>query len=156
MPTLTASAWQDYDLLDSGHGRKLERFGPVTLIRPEAQATWQPALPRPAWDAAHAQFQPTGKAGGQWEYRQPLPPRWQMGYGDLRFTVQASESRQVGVFPENAAHWEWIAGQTRAAGYAGPGAEYQEIGFRVASDVPEPATMGLLTLGGLALLRRRG
>ncbi len=117
MTTLTASAWQDYALLDSGAGRKLERFGPVTLVRPEAQATWQPALPRPAWDAAHAEFQPMGKASGRWEYRQPVPSRWQMGYGDLRFTVQASDSRQVGVFPENAAHWDWIAGQTRAAGW---------------------------------------
>lgn len=117
MSTPTPAAWQDYALLDSGAGRKLERFGPVTLIRSEAQATWQPALPRPAWDAAHAVFQPTGKTDGQWEYRQPLPPRWQMGYGDLRFWVQASDSRQVGVFPENAAHWDWIAAQTRAAGW---------------------------------------
>lgn len=117
MPILTPSTWQDYALLDSGAGRKLERFGPVTLVRPEAQAAWQPALPRPAWDAAHAVFQPTGKAAGQWDYRQPLPPRWELGYGELRFWVQASESRQVGVFPENAAHWDWVAGRTRAAGW---------------------------------------
>lgn len=115
MPTLTAS-WREYDLLDSGHGRKLERFGPVTLIRPEAQAGWPPALPRADWDAAHAAFEPAGQEGGRWRPRRPLPPRWEMAYGALRFTVQASQSRQVGVFPENAAHWDWIAGQVQAAG----------------------------------------
>jgi 23S rRNA (cytosine1962-C5)-methyltransferase len=115
MPTLTA-AWRAYDLLDSGRGRKLERFGPVTLVRPEAQAAWSPALPRADWNAAHAVFEPAGHEGGRWQPRQPLPPRWEMSYGALRFTVQASQSRQVGVFPENAVHWDWIAGQVQAAG----------------------------------------
>jgi 23S rRNA (cytosine1962-C5)-methyltransferase len=114
MPTLTA-AWRDYDLLDSGRGRKLERFGPVTLVRPEAQAAWPPALPRADWDAAHAVFEPAGQEGGRWQSRQALPPRWEMSYGALRFTVQANQSRQVGVFPENATHWDWIAGQVQAA-----------------------------------------
>lgn len=90
MSTLTAD-WQDYALLDSGQGRKLERFGPVTLIRPEAQASWQPALPRADWDAAHAVFEASSQNGGRWLPRQPLPPRWEMGYGALRFWVQASQ-----------------------------------------------------------------
>ncbi len=116
MPTLSASNWQDYDLLDSGHGHKLERFGPVTLIRPEAQATWRPALPRATWDAAHAMFVAAAKEGGQWDYRQAIPQRWEIRYRNLRFWVQARESRQVGVFPENAVHWDWIAEQVRLAG----------------------------------------
>lgn len=116
LPVLSA-VWQDYELLDSGAGRKLERFGDMTLVRPEAQAAWPPALPPSAWDAADAVFEPAGKAGGLWQARRPLPPRWQMTYGDLRFWVQASESRQVGVFPENAVHWDWIAEQVRAAGW---------------------------------------
>lgn len=116
MPALTASACQDYELLDSGGGRKLERFGPMTLIRPEAQAAWRPALSAATWDAAHAAFQPVGKEGGQWVVRRPLPPRWEMRCQGLRFWVQVSESRQVGVFPENAAHWQWIADQVRPAG----------------------------------------
>lgn len=116
MPILTAANWQDYALLDSGHGRKLERFGPVALIRPEAQATWPPALPRADWDAAQARFEPAGHEGGRWQQRHPHPARWPMSYGALRFTVQASQSRQVGVFPENAVHWDWIAAQVRLAG----------------------------------------
>lgn len=116
MSAPSTSHCQDYELLDSGAGRKLERFGPVTLIRPEAQAAWQPALAHSAWDSAHAVYQPAGKEGGRWIVRQPLPPRWEMRCQDLRFWVQASESRQVGVFPENAAHWQWIARQVRLAG----------------------------------------
>lgn len=115
MPTLTAN-WREYDLLDSGYGRKLERFGPVTLIRPEARATWPPARSRADWDAAHAVFQPDGQEGGRWQQRRPLPPRWEMGYGALRFWVQASQSRQVGVFPENAVHWDWIVAQVQTGG----------------------------------------
>lgn len=109
------SCWPDYALLDSGHGRKLERFGPFTLVRPEAQAIWSPALPSPAWEAADAVWEGGGAPDGHWSYRRPLPPRWEMSYRSLRFWVQARESRQVGVFPENAAHWDWIAAQVRAA-----------------------------------------
>lgn len=116
MPILTAAHWQDYALLDSGHGRKLERFGPAILIRPEAQATWAPARPRADWDAAHARFDTSGPTEGRWQQRHPLPARWAMSYGALRFWVQASQSRQVGLFPENAVHWDWLAAQVQQAG----------------------------------------
>ncbi len=115
MSILTASAWQDYALLDSGDGRKLERFGPVTLIRPEAQAVWAPALPRADWDSAHAVFDLKDESGGRWRQRRAAPRRWEMHYGALHFWAQASQSRQVGVFPENAVHWEWTALQVRRA-----------------------------------------
>lgn len=113
MVKLTSPDWQEYELLDSGAGRKLERFGPFTLIRPEAQATWQPAWPD-AWQAAHAIFQPASPAAGRWDYLRPMERSWIMAYKGLRFRVQASESRQVGVFPENATHWDWIDQQIAA------------------------------------------
>lgn len=116
MIALISSAWQDYALLDSGNGRKLERFGPFTLVRPEPQATWRPALPPADWEAADAVWEGSGSPGGRWAYRRPLPERWEMGYRDLRFWVQARDSRQVGVFPENAVHWDWIAARVRSAG----------------------------------------
>lgn len=115
-PASTTNAWQDYELLDSGNGEKLERFGAVTLIRPEPQATWQPTLPRAEWDAAGARFVLTSAQQGRWRYRQFLPMRWPMCYRQLRFFVQANESRQVGVFPENAAQWDWLAAQIDTAG----------------------------------------
>lgn len=114
MLQLTASGWQDYELVDSGAGRKLERFGPYLLIRPEAQAVWQPATPA-AWRQAHAEYvMAAGASGGTWHYRQPLPDRWSLAYRSLRFWVQARESRQLGVFPENGAHWDWLLQWARA------------------------------------------
>lgn len=114
--TLITPPWSDYDLLDSGGGRKVERFGPRTLIRPEPQATWQPTLPIAAWQQADAEFMQPGKQGGTWTYRRPMERSWLIGYKELRFRVQAVDSRQVGVFPENASHWDWVSAQITAAG----------------------------------------
>jgi len=108
--------WTDYELLDSGDGEKLERYGPYRLIRPEVEAIWKRALPVSEWDAAHAVFQPTGEEhGGHWQYRRTVEPRWKMSYKNLRFWVQPSASRHLGVFPEQASQWDWTAQQIRAA-----------------------------------------
>jgi len=112
---LTSPDWQDYELLDSGGGRKLERFGNIQLVRPEAEAVWSPALPEAKWQAAHASFQPSAEEnGGHWETRKPLPEKWEMAYKDLRFYVQTTASRHVGVFPEQASQWDWIAEQVQS------------------------------------------
>jgi len=93
----------------------LERYGAYTLIRPEPLATWRPAVPREEWDAAHAAFEPTGKAGqGRWAFRAPVESPWQMRYGALCFRVELTASRHVGVFPEHAVHWDWIQARARA------------------------------------------
>jgi 23S rRNA (cytosine1962-C5)-methyltransferase len=113
--TLVTPDWPDYDLLDTGNGRKLERFGLHTLIRPEPLATWQPALPLSVWQEADAEFRQHGKQGGVWAYRRPMESSWLINYKHLRFRVRAADSRQVGVFPENASHWDWISGQIAAA-----------------------------------------
>jgi len=114
METLTPD-WAQYELLDSGGGKKLERFGEFTLIRPEPQASWAPALPKHRWEAAEAEFT---KAKGQqspWKFRKPLPERWVMQRKDLKFWVQPAPSGHVGVFPDQAAHWDWIAETTQLA-----------------------------------------
>ncbi len=109
---LSSPDWEDYALLDSGDGARLERFGPYTLVRPEARAVWRPALPAQAWDAAHARFDPTRKSGdGEWRFRVPIESPWPMHYKGLRFWARLTASRHVGVFPENAAHWDWLAEQ---------------------------------------------
>lgn len=115
---LAPGGWQDYALLDSGSGRKLERYGKHIFIRPEPQAAWQPALKENAWQAAHAEFQPTGEeSGGHWQFRKPVEPSWVMAYGDLKFRVQTTAGRHLGVFPEQAAHWDWMADLTRRSGH---------------------------------------
>jgi 23S rRNA (cytosine1962-C5)-methyltransferase len=117
METLTAQ-WAEYELVDSGGGRKLERFGKHTLIRPEPQAKWKMNLGAARWDAADGEFVKgrTGRAG-EWKFLKATPARWQMQRKDLRFWVQAAPSGHVGVFPDQACHWDWIAERTkRAAG----------------------------------------
>jgi 23S rRNA (cytosine1962-C5)-methyltransferase len=114
---LTSPDWVDYALLDSGGGNKLERYGPYTFVRPEHQAIWQPALPPGQWQAAHAVFQATGEeSGGRWQFNKPVEPSWVMQYKGLKFQAQASASRHMGVFPEQAAHWDWLGELIRSAG----------------------------------------
>jgi 23S rRNA (cytosine1962-C5)-methyltransferase len=109
--------WQDYALLDSGGGRKLERYGPYTFVRPEHQAVWRPAWPAARWEAADATFQSTGEeSGGRWRFSTTIPTTWKMHYHELRFQAHAAASRHMGVFPEQAAHWDWMAAQIRSAG----------------------------------------
>ena len=106
---VTPPAWPDYALLDSGGGAKLERYGPYRFVRPEHQAIWRRALPDTEWQRAHAVFQSTGEeSGGHWLFKENLPANWQMRYKDLVFFIQANPSRHMGVFPEQASHWDWI------------------------------------------------
>jgi len=109
--------WKDYELLDSGGGAKLERYGPYTFIRPEHQAVWKPALAASHWQHADAIFQSTGEeSGGHWKFNRPVEATWTMRYKDLRFQVQANPSRHMGVFPEQASHWDWLRTQIQVAG----------------------------------------
>jgi 23S rRNA (cytosine1962-C5)-methyltransferase len=106
---LASPAWTDYELIDSGAGSKLERFGPYRFVRPEPQAIWQPTLPGKQWDAADAVFRAgDGQDGGRWHFQNPIPERWEMRYRDLRFWAQPTPFRHLGVFPEQANHWDWI------------------------------------------------
>jgi 23S rRNA (cytosine1962-C5)-methyltransferase len=122
---LTSPTWKDYELLDSGEGQKLERFGGYVFVRPEVQALWRKSLPAARWEAAHAVFQPTGEeSGGQWVFRKKVTEKWEMGYDltpcppllagedgmHLRFHAMTTPGRHLGVFPECAAHWDWISG----------------------------------------------
>src|SRR5215469_9253136 len=109
MQTLTPE-WTEYELLDSGAGKKLERFGEFVLIRPEAQAKWKAALPAERWAAVDGEFV-KAEAGqqGKWRFRAGIPERWEMRRGNLRFWVQPAPSGHVGVFPDQACHWDRIA-----------------------------------------------
>ena len=105
---IAAQNWSDYELLDSGRGAKLERFGPYRLLRPEAEAVWQPALPESEWQKADAIYKPAPEEnGGHWEYKNRLPARWKLNYGSLSFWAQTSASRHLGVFPEQSCQWDW-------------------------------------------------
>jgi 23S rRNA (cytosine1962-C5)-methyltransferase len=104
--------WKDYELLDSGDGRKLERYGDFRFIRPESQALWQPLLPVAEWEKADGVFQESSnKEESKWNLKQGLPARWNIQYRDLTFRVEPTPFRHFGVFPEQASHWDWIRDQ---------------------------------------------
>ena len=105
--TLIAEPWADYGLLDSGHGRKLERYGPYSFIRPEPQAMWAPA--RDAWDADGA-FVPGSdeEGGGRWNFARPVPPSWDMAWEDVRFRAACTPFRHLAFFPDMAPQWAWM------------------------------------------------
>jgi 23S rRNA (cytosine1962-C5)-methyltransferase len=102
--------WTEYELLDTGSGRKLERFGPVTLVRPEARADWPASLPEKSWNKAHGSFvQLPPSTNGEWKFAQDVPRRWQMRRENVSFWVEPTPSGHLGVFPDQASHWDWLA-----------------------------------------------
>ena len=102
--------WSDYELLDSGEGLKLERFGTYMFVRPEVQAMWSRSLSEKSWVSAHATFHATGEeSGGHWVFKKKIPERWEMSYKSLRFWAMTTPGRHLGVFPEVASHWNFIA-----------------------------------------------
>ena len=107
---LHSSDWKDYELIDSGDGKKLERFGKYKFIRPEHQAMWKPVLTADQWNTADAIFKSTGgESGGNWIIQNLIPKFWTIRYKNLQFEVGVSGSRHLGMFPEQSVHWDWIA-----------------------------------------------
>jgi 23S rRNA (cytosine1962-C5)-methyltransferase len=113
---LESTQWKDYELLDSGDGLKLERFGNYIFSRPESQAMWSRALPASAWQNAHAVFQPSGEeSGGHWDFKKKVDKKWVMQYGPLKFWAMTTPGRHLGVFPEVASHWDFMMDSVRTA-----------------------------------------
>jgi 23S rRNA (cytosine1962-C5)-methyltransferase len=106
-----------YALLDSGGGRKLERFGTVTVDRPEPQAMWSRRLAAPAWDKADAIFDGGGEDDekGRWSFRGTQPRDWIMAIGGIGVVCRFSAFRHMGVFPEQAPHWTWMTEHIKRA-----------------------------------------
>ncbi len=116
---LISEGWDDYALLDSGAGRKLERFGRYRVDRPEPQAMWRRRLPEADWASADAVFVGDSEEGdGRWRFRDGPLERWQTGYRDVAFYGRFTPFRHVGFFPEQAPHWDWML--TRLAGAERP------------------------------------
>ena len=108
---LIGEGWDDYGLLDSGHGRKLERYGDYRFIRPEPQAMWTPRLAD--WDA-HGEFVPGSDedGGGRWRFDRPVPREgWRLGWREVGFQAQCTPFRHLGFFPDMAPVWDWMRGQ---------------------------------------------
>jgi 23S rRNA (cytosine1962-C5)-methyltransferase len=124
--TLVGEPWADYGLLDSGHGRKLERYGPYRFIRPEPQALWAPASD--IWEC-DGEFIPGSDedGGGQWHFQTKLPQHgWTCEWEEVRFTARPTPFRHLGYFPDMAPVWSWMRHREAATllnlfGYTGVG-----------------------------------
>ena len=108
LDTLVGEPWRDYGLVDSGHGRKLERYGRFRFIRPEPQAMWAPA--QPEWKA-DGEFVPGSdeEGGGRWQFRGPVPGEgWELSWEEVRFRAQCTPFRHLAFFPDMAPQWAWM------------------------------------------------
>lgn len=114
---MRTTGWADYALVDSGGGRKLERYGPYHVVRPEPQCLWTPRLPQARWDNADAVFDPTDEdEAGRWRFKDKPVDSWELGWGDVRFHGRFTNFRHLAFFPEQAANWEWLDARQRTAG----------------------------------------
>lgn len=107
--------WTEYELIDTGNGEKLERYGTYTLVRPDPRALWPKQLPEDLWNSANATYRRSDPKTGVWSVQTPPPKPWHVHYRNLTFTLRPTEFKHVGVFPEQAVNWLWlekiIAGQ---------------------------------------------
>ena len=135
--TLVAEPWADWGLIDCGGGAKFERYGPVTVARPEPQAMWPPASGD--WDP-DATFVPGSdeEGGGRWVQHRPVPREWPLSRGAVRFNAALTPFRHLGFFPDMAPQWDWMRARADGAeilnlfGYTGVGTlQLSEAGARL-------------------------
>lgn len=111
---LRTQPWADYALVDSGDGRKLERYGPYLVVRPEPQCWWAPRLMASVWDKADAIFAPAAAVEeedeGRWRFSHSLPETFPLGWGPVKLHARFTPFRHLAFFPEQAANWEWLQG----------------------------------------------
>ena len=110
-----ADGWKDYELIDCGRGEKLERWGDKLLVRPDPQAIWNTPRTHRGWKRPDARYARSSSGGGQWADKN-VPQRWQVGYRDLTFNVGLMNFKHTGVFPEQAANWDFAREQIQRAG----------------------------------------
>ncbi len=106
--------WKDYELLDTSDGERLERWGDYILIRPDPQIIWKNAARHPAWKKADGIYRRSNSGGGAW-VKNKLPASWNITYGDLGFVLRPMGFKHTGLFPEQAANWDWFSGLIRKA-----------------------------------------
>ena len=114
---MRTGAWGDYGLIDSGAGRKLERYGPYRVVRPEPQCLWRPARDDATWARADATFDPEGEEdAGRWRFSGAAPAPFPLAWRNVRFLGRFTPFRHLGFFPEQAANWDWLERRLGGAG----------------------------------------
>ncbi len=110
-----ADQWKDYELLDASSGERLERWGAHTLVRPDPQVIWKTPRSAAAWKRPEGRYSRSHTGGGSWD-KGSLPASWDIRYGDLTFHVKPMNFKHTGLFPEQAANWDWMQRKIRSAG----------------------------------------
>lgn len=109
-----ADAWEEYEVIDTSAGEKLERWGDYVLVRPDPQVIWDTPKQDKGWRQPHGHYHRSSRGGGQWE-NFGLPERWQIHYRDLTFHLQPFQFKHTGLFPEQAVNWDWFGNKIRQA-----------------------------------------
>jgi len=110
-----ADGWKDYEVIDASKGEKLERWGSYLLVRPDPQVIWNTPKTHKGWKKMNAHYHRSAKGGGEWEFFN-LPEQWSIDYKGLRFHLKPFSFKHTGLFPEQAANWDWFSEKIRAAG----------------------------------------
>ena len=108
-----ADNWKDYEVLDTGNGEKLERWGEYLLVRPDPQVIWDIPRKAPGWKKKNGHYR-SSKGGGEWEFFN-LPEEWSIHYGELTFRLKPFSFKHTGLFPEQAVNWDWFSGIIRSS-----------------------------------------
>ncbi len=103
---ILSNSWQDYEIIETGNGQKLERWGDYVLLRPDPQVIWKTEIKNKA--LAHGVYKRSSSGGGNWEFKDKLPESWNISYKDLKFVVRPTGFKHTGLFPEQAANWDFI------------------------------------------------
>ncbi|MCR5591397.1 MAG: class I SAM-dependent methyltransferase, partial [Lachnospiraceae bacterium] len=115
-----ADKWKDYEVIDTSGGEKLERWGDYYLVRPDPQVIWNTPKEHVKWKKYDGYYHRSNKGGGEWESRN-LPDEWTIEYGNLKFCLKPFAFKHTGLFPEQAANWDWFSSIIRDAISKEPG-----------------------------------
>lgn len=111
-----APEFSDYELIDASEGERLERWKDIILIRPDPQVIWNTPKDNPMWRKPAAKYVRSKSGGGSWEIYKKLPPSWKINYKDMRFNIKTMGFKHTGLFPEQAANWEYVRESIKKVG----------------------------------------
>jgi len=111
-----ADKWNDYSIIATGSGYKLERWGSVCLLRPDPQVIWESDFDMFSYPALNAYYKRSENGGGGWKYLKPMPAEWNVSYGELKFKVKPMGFKHTGLFPEQAVNWDYMSSLIKGAG----------------------------------------